>query len=178
MPSRSFLSANKLATAALTTTPVVSEHRRSPRLAQKNNDNDLVRCVLNIPLYVPKLGSADCPADSVDFKKNEDVSTIKTYLERAEKLLELKPAGRDVILARIVNAACVFIHLCENPFLLAHHPRFRRAVRNKRLELLGSVKYYRAATYTSDTEFLRVCTLYENICTVIKPILLYDAPIL
>jgi hypothetical protein len=169
MPSRSFISANSYANVSYKQTEQpATEHglRRSARLMKKARSKDLVRRILNIPIYVPKLGVASDPYDIAD--KTRDVEIVKTYLMRGEELH--KCYGRDAILARTINAACLFIYLCENPSILKHHDRFRETVKNKRNELLGSLKYYRD-TFAGDNEFIRNINVTERIFSVISVLL-------
>jgi hypothetical protein len=174
MPSRSFLSANSYANmcSVSASQPSASQPtncpRRSPRLMNKARSNDLVRSVLNIPIYVPKLGvAADtyAPAD-----RTHDAAIIKAYLQRGEGIQKL--VGRDAILARTINAACIFIYLCEKPSLLKHHHAFREIVRNKRNEFTKSLNEHIASVkYAGDAVFVKTVKTIERIFSVISPIL-------
>ena len=171
MPSRSFLSANSYANMCANRCGVTSQSadnlRRSPRLIAKAKGNDLVRSVLNIPIYIPKqLGvAADtyAPADRV-----RDPATIKTYMLRGEQMQRF--VGRDATLARTINIACIYMYLCENPSLLRHHTVFRDVVRNKRDEFLKSLDE-QSVKYVGDAEFNRVVNIVRRIFSLISPML-------
>jgi hypothetical protein len=128
----------------------------------KNCSSELVRSVLNIPIYVPKPGVASDNYTLSD--KTHDVRTLKTYLLRGEKLQEFR--GQDATLARTINATCIFIYLCEHPNLLKHHTNFREVVRNKRTDLMESLKDYR-----NDVAFMKACNIFDRVCSIICSII-------
>ncbi len=141
--------------------------RRSPRLIKKERSNDLVRSVLNIPIYVPKqLGVASDIYTSAD--RIRDFTNIQTYLDRAEELKHI--TGRDGRIACTINIACIYIYLCDNPSVLKHNDVFRETVRNKRDEFI-EIMNKNSVRYADDTELNRTYNILRRIFSRIAPML-------
>jgi hypothetical protein len=165
--SNSFLYANFSADAAYNRINISSNGlRRSPRLINKSYNDNLVKQILRIPIYVPNHRAGSSVEEYSQEIKFRDSKIIANFIQRGEKLsniLSRNKNSRDIILARIVNIACIYVYLCLNPALLKVSPSFLTVAKNKRDEFLKSTTRYRTI-YKDDSEFQKTCDIFEALC--------------